>query len=207
MPTPPPDSATITPEHRRRLEKLHRLLHPLPRRFVLAVLVYGDSGYRERLMAELAAMGVETGRLEVQDDWSHPQEILQALAEFPPFLPVHVLGLGRWMTHGPGVDRFRMLNYTRNSFASEANRPLLVWLEEEETRLFILESPDMWAWRIGSYDFMRPFALEMPPLLDFNVVTPEFAWMDKEQAEARIASISRYLEGNPEPTQSVAGLL
>lgn len=186
----------LAPHHARESQLLVTLLTPLSQRFVLVILRYGDAFYRDAVMAHLA-QEVEAGRLEVEEGWPDQRALLAALARFPAHQPVHLLGLGRWLRGTPDGLRCRMLNYARERIALDAARPLLVWLEEADIRLFANEIPDLWAWRSAVLDFLRPVAEPLPPR-PFIVHSTAFASLDRNAALVRIGAITDYLAGQTE---------
>ncbi len=176
--------------------------------FRLLVAVYGDSAYRDRVIAgvdaALAACGIRSEHLWLE---SGDPEDGPALAERLRHLPsvetaVHIVereGVA-WFS----APRWAALNVRREQISAGARAALVLWLHPDAVRDMAVKARDLWSWRSGVYDF------HAAPLPEDRPLSPDHRPFDaRPMAERarRAAEIRNHLQASPGPTGEIRASL
>lgn len=122
--------------------------------FQLWIAVFGDRGYRDRVIAALdKALQTQGMTTQVQpigrDDGS---DLLRWASETPSRADVvHLIGAEDW----DQPSHFYGLNLKRESLANEVGGKLVLWVHEPQLAWIAGQARDLWSWRAGVVQFVR----------------------------------------------------
>jgi tetratricopeptide (TPR) repeat protein len=193
----PPSEWNLDPEHSGDLLRLERLLRGRLT-FTLAVLQYGDSHYRDRVIRHLDRSWKVAARVDAREAEGDFAILEARLAEAAGEKgAVHLFGLEGW----PGDLRsfWRGLNYHRERIAELCPVPFLLWIPVARLRDLALEAPDFWAWRSGVFDFTSRPAPTARVFLEGTLDRGRSSAADRTR---RIEEIDGYLAKLGEPSYS-----
>ena len=187
------DSSTVIPtEHYadfRRLVKNLRFEPP----FQLLLIEFGDTRYRDYLIAELdevlAKEGLASARMEltpsshpdfaaVENDWARLAANHQAL---------HVLGGEQWFNQ----ERMESFNIRREAVARRVPLRLMLWLNVKQVNAMPDAAPDLWSWRNGVFSFIPQGEIPFEPQI--GAIDPR----NLEERLKRIDVLNDYLTSQP----------
>jgi Tetratricopeptide repeat len=171
--------------------------------FSLILLQYNDLRYRDKLLPYLNRYAKAPGTLRLEPKTDFPAFEQQLFILSGKHDLIQVLGLNEWLAEGSRNEKLLGFNYHRELIAEKAQTTLAFWMTENDIRDFVLQAPDMWAWRKGVIDFsivkQIPAEVERSPI-DLNND-------DSGECRRRMEEIEAWLAEHSEETVSRANLL
>ena len=192
VPSPTADSTLeLRPEHIGDFNRLVKRLRFGPP-FQLLLIEFGDTRYRDFLIAELdevlAKEGLATARMELtpsshpdfaaaENDWAGLAANHQAL---------HVLGGDTWFNQ----ERMEFINIRREAVARRVPLRLMLWLNVKQVNAMPNVAPDLWSWRSGVFSFIARTAPSADPPIPQMVVNDHAPWTNDKNGLPYYAGIS-----------------
>ncbi|MCP4155288.1 MAG: SpoIIE family protein phosphatase [bacterium] len=179
---------TIHYSHRDELEKLKKSIR-LQKKFSLFIAGFSQELNRDKLIEEVNETFQNSFIVEItKDNVTNFDDFERRLAALSKKNSViHLIYNHISLFDETSRDFFNGLNYHREKIAEENPVSVIIWMLAGNIREFVINAPDIWAWRAGVFHF---------ELSDYQSVSshPDDAAPGKQEAKhARIKEIHDYL--------------
>ncbi|MCP4695487.1 MAG: tetratricopeptide repeat protein, partial [Gammaproteobacteria bacterium] len=194
-------SSPLDPLHSGAWLRLLRLIK-VRKGFSLIIAQYSEMAYRDaliRFQRQQAPAACYEVTEKTTDFFTFETELKQACAIHAV---LHVTGLDdsrAWRR-----KFFQGLNYHREQIAEQCPSCLILWLHEEALKALANQAADFWAWRNAVLDFSR---IKAPVLREVPDEISNTERASHAERQARIESISAYLDAREQLDDNDAGLL